>query len=133
LGSVYEPTLRGTAILPGEASNLVVYLASDESSFSKGAGFIVERKKKHDFCIFHVFSIITYMYVSIAKRVPGQRELIRFAVRSLKNGVADIGSVRIFSAHPRRHQKNPATAFRLCRPMREDPLSGALQLQDIQL
>jgi hypothetical protein len=91
-------------------SNPVVYLArAMNQAFLQEQDLIVD-KKKHDFCIFHVFWIITYMYVSITKRVPGQRELIRSAVRSLKNGVADIGSVRIFSAHPRRHQKNPTTA-----------------------
>jgi hypothetical protein len=43
--------------------------------------------------------------MSVIDRSPGQRKLGRSAVGSLKNGVADIGSVRISSAHPRRHQE----------------------------
>jgi hypothetical protein len=43
--------------------------------------------------------------VSVIDRSPGQRKLSRSAVGFLKDGVADIGSVRISSAHPRRHQE----------------------------
>jgi hypothetical protein len=48
---------------------------------------------------------IVHRGMSVIDRSPGQRKLSRSAVPSLKNGVGDISSVRISSAHPSRHQE----------------------------
>jgi hypothetical protein len=66
-------------------------------------------KKNHDFCIF-LCSRSLHTCMLVIQRVPSEESSFALAVRFLKNGVADIGSVKFFCAHPRRHQKNPTTA-----------------------
>jgi hypothetical protein len=80
-------------------SNLVVYLASDESSFSTGAKFYRRGRNNQDFCIL-LCSRSLHTCMSSIKRVPGKESSFALAVRFLKNGVADIGSVKFFVPIP---------------------------------